>query len=153
MTLGAGLEMDGSLQAVRLLGSGRWVKPASSTSLPAADPVSQTVEWRLDLSAADAAQLVPGRQVRVRVRFVGSGEQQRTVVLASMLVRCGELTAGYVVTRRGEGQPDGFSLRAVRTSASHGKAGLGVLAGLKAGDRVALDPVRTGLSSAVATAL
>jgi multidrug efflux pump subunit AcrA (membrane-fusion protein) len=153
MTLGAGLEMDGSLQAVRLPGSGRWVKPASSASLPAADPVSQTVEWRLDLSAADAAQLVPGRQVRVRVRFVGSGEQQRTVVLASMLVRCGELTAVYVVTPRSEGQPDGFSLRAVRTGAGHGEAGLGVRAGLKAGDRVALDPVPTGLSSAVPTAL
>jgi RND family efflux transporter MFP subunit len=132
---------------VRLPGSERWVRPASSTSLPAADPVSQTVEWRLDLSAADGAQQVPGRPVRVR--FAGSGEQQRLVVPDAVLVRRGELTAVYVVTPRGAGQPDGFSLRAVRTGAAHGAAGLEVLAGLKAGERVALDPVRAGLSGSV----
>jgi RND family efflux transporter MFP subunit len=135
---------------VRLPASERWVKPVSSTSLPAADAVSQTVEWRLDLSAADGAQQVPGRQVRVR--FVGSGEQQRLVVPEAVLVRRGELTAVYVVTPRGEGQPEGFSLRAVRTGAGHGEAGLEVLAGLKAGDRVALDPVRAGLSGAMPAA-
>lgn len=135
---------------VRLPGSERWVKPATSTSLPAADPVSQTVEWRLDLSAADGAQQVPGRQVRVR--FVGSGEQQRLVVPDAVLVRRGELTAVYVVVPRGEGQPDGFSLRAVRTGAGSGDAGLEVLAGLKAGERVALDPVRAGLRNAVPAA-
>jgi RND family efflux transporter MFP subunit len=132
---------------VRLPGSERWVKPVASTSLPAADPVSQTVEWRLDLSAADGANLVPGRQVRVR--FVGSVEQQRLVVPASALVRRGELTAVYMVSPRGEGQPAGFSLRAVRTGSGHGEAGLEVLAGLKAGDRIALDPVRAGLRGAV----
>ncbi len=135
---------------VRLPGTERWVRPASSTSLPAADPVSQTVEWRLDLSAADGAQQVPGRQVRVR--FVGSGEQQRLVVPEAVLVRRGELTAVYVVIARGEGLPDGFSLRAVRLGAGRGEAGLEVLAGLKAGDRVALDPVRAGLSNAVPAA-
>jgi RND family efflux transporter MFP subunit len=135
---------------VRLPGSERWAKPVSSTSLPAADPVSQTVEWRLDLSAADGAQQVPGRQVRVR--FVGSGEQQRLVVPEAVLVRRGELTAVYVVIARGEGEPEGFSLRAVRTGAGHGEAGLEVLAGLKAGDRVALDPVRAGLSGAMPAA-
>lgn len=137
---------------VRLPGSARWVKPVASTSLPAADPVSQTVEWRLDLSAADGANQVPGRQVRVR--FVGGGEQQqqRLTVPASALVRRGELTAVYLVSPRGEGQPAGFSLRAVRTGAGHGEAGLEVLAGLKAGDRVALDPVRAGLSGAVPAA-
>lgn len=138
------------LAEVRLPGSDRWVKPVASTSLPAADPVSQTVEWRLDLSAADGANQVPGRQVRVR--FVGNGEQQRLVVPASALVRRGELTAVYLVSARGEGQPAGFSLRAVRTGAGHGEAGLEVLAGLKAGDRVALDPVRAGLAGAAPAA-
>ena len=140
---------------VRLPGTERWVRPASSASLPAADPVSQTVEWRLDLSAADGAHQVPGRQVQVL--FVGSGEQQRLVVPEAVLVRRGELTAVYVVIARGEGQPDGFSLRAVRTGAGRtgagrGDAGLEVLAGLKAGERVALDPVRAGLRNAVPAA-
>lgn len=134
---------------VQLPGTDKWVKPAAQTSLPAADPVSQTVEWRLDLSAADGAAQVPGRQVRVR--FVG-GDAQRLVLPASALLRRGELTGVYVVATRGEGKPAGFALRAVRTGASHGAAGVEVLAGLKAGDRVALDPVRAGLAGAVPVA-
>ena len=70
------------------------------------------------------------------------------MVPETALVRRGELTAVYVVSARGEGESAGFSLRAVRTGASHGAAGLEVIAGLKAGDRVALDPVRAGLSGA-----
>jgi RND family efflux transporter MFP subunit len=138
---------------VQLPGTDRWVTPASQTSLPAADPVSQTVEWRLDLSAADGAGQVPGRQVRVR--FVGGTAQpdsQRLVLPETALLRRGELTGVYVVSSKGEGQPAGFALRAVRTGAVHGSAGVEVLAGLKAGDRVALDPVRAGLSGAVPAA-
>ena len=138
---------------VQLPGTDRWVRPAAQTSLPAADPVSQTVEWRLDLSAADGAGQVPGRQVRVR--FVGGTAQpdsQRLLVPDAALLRRGELTGVYVVTSKGEGQPAGFALRAVRTGASHGNAGVEVLAGLKAGDRVALDPVRAGLSGAAPVA-
>jgi len=138
---------------VQLPGTDRWVSPASQTSLPAADPVSQTVEWRLNLSDADGAGQVPGRQVRVR--FVGGTAQpdnQRLLVPESALLRRGELTGVYVVSSKGEGQPAGFALRAVRTGAVHGAAGVEVLAGLKAGDRVALDPVRAGLSGAVPAA-
>jgi RND family efflux transporter MFP subunit len=133
---------------VQLPGTDKWVTPASRSSVPAADPVSQTVEWRLNLSEADGANLVPGRQTRVR--FLGGSAQadsQRLVVPATALLRRGELTGVYVVTNKGEGQPEGFALRAVRTGATHGE-GVEVLAGLKAGDRVALDPVRAGLSGA-----
>jgi RND family efflux transporter MFP subunit len=133
---------------VQLPGTDRWVVPASTSSLPAADPVSQTVEWRLNLSEADAANQVPGRQTQVR--FAGSTAQttsQRLVLPATALLRRGELTGVYVVTNKGEGQPEGFALRAVRTGATHGD-GVEVLAGLKAGDRVALDPIRAGLSGA-----
>jgi RND family efflux transporter MFP subunit len=133
---------------VQLPGTDRWVVPASKSSVPAADPVSQTVEWRLNLSEADGANQVPGRQTKVR--FVGGsaqGDSQRLVVPATALLRRGELTGVYVVTGKGEGKADGFALRAVRTGATHGD-GVEVLAGLKAGDRVALDPVRAGLSGA-----
>lgn len=132
---------------VQLPGTDRWVKPVSRTSVPAADPVSQTVEWRLNLSEADAVNQVPGRQVKVR--FAGGSAMaapQRLVVPASALLRRGELTAVYVVTGVGDAA-QGFALRAVRTGATHGDS-VEVLAGLKAGDRVALDPVRAGLSGA-----
>ncbi len=139
-----GLAQAASRIEVRLPGTDRWVSPAARTSLPAADAVSQTVEWRLDLSPADSANQVPGRQTQVR--FVG-GEAQRLVVPPSALLRRGELTAVYVATPRSEDQT-GFALRAVRTGASHGEAGVEILAGLKAGDQVALDPVRAGLAGA-----
>ncbi len=139
-----GLAQAASRIEVRLPGTDRWVSPAARTSLPAADAVSQTVEWRLDLSPTDSAEQVPGRQTQVR--FVG-GAAQRLVVPLSALLRRGELTAVYVATPRSEGQT-GFALRAVRTGASHGEAGVEILAGLKAGDQVALDPVRAGLAGA-----
>ena len=136
---------------VQLPGTDKWVAPASKTTVPAADPVSQTVEWRLNLSEADGAGQVPGRQVRVR--FVGSeglAAPQRLLVPSTALLRRGELTGVYVVTARGE-SARGFALRAVRTGATHGD-GVEVLAGLKAGDQVALDPVRAGLSGATPVA-
>lgn len=144
-------QQDAAQQAQRVeirLPNGQWVAPQTSTALPAADPVSQTVEWRLDLKAADGAGQVPGRQVQVR--FVGA-QAQRLVVTASALLRRGELTGVYVVSARADGTA-GFALRAVRTGASHGEDGVEVLAGLKAGDKVALDPVRAGLAGARAAA-
>lgn len=136
---------------VQLPGTSQWVKPVSTTVVPAADPVSQTVEWRLNLSDTDAAGQVPGRQTRVR--FAGlpvTGDGQRLVVPASALLRRGELTGVYVVTAKGE-SAKGFALRAVRTGAPQGD-GVEILAGLKAGDQVALDPVRAGLAGATPAA-
>ena len=117
----------------------QWLVPVARSVLPSADPVSQTIEWRLELPTAGAGGLVPGQQVRVR--FVG-GASERMVLPASAVVRRGELTAVYVVAGQG------FSLRAVRLGSDHGAAGVEVLAGLSAGDSVALDPVRAGLSGA-----
>jgi RND family efflux transporter MFP subunit len=136
---------------IQLPGNGAWVVPSSQTRLPAAAPVSQTVEWRLDLAPDDGAKQTPGTQVRVR--FVGTTARQassdRLVVPSSAVLRRGELTAVYVVAPKGGDKPEGFALRAVRTGNSHGNDGMEVLAGLKAGDRVALDPVRAGLAGAV----
>ncbi len=117
----------------------QWVTPTSQTALPAADPVSQTIEWRLNLPDAAAKGAVPGQQVRVR--FVGA-QVQRVVVPASAVLRRGELTAVYVA------QGQGFVLKTVRLGADHGAAGVEVLAGLGADDRVATDPVRAGLAGA-----
>lgn len=128
----------------------RWAKPVSRSVVPTADAVSQTVEWRLDLAAADAADLVPGRQVQVR--FAGMGQAstsgQRLLVPVSAVLRRGELTAVYVASAEGP-----FQLRAVRLgerAVLGDQPAVAVVAGLKAGDRVALDPVRAGLSGAVA---
>ena len=131
------------------LPDGSWVVPAARTELPGTDAVSQTVEWRLDLPAAASVGLQPGQNVRVR--FAGAAATAATAapgrltVPAAALLRRGELTAVYAV------QDGGFVLKAVRLGAAQGKA-VEVLAGLKPGERVALDPVRAGLAGAVPAA-
>lgn len=120
-------------------GQMQWVKPVSRSAMPSADPVSQTIEWRLDLSPKSVRYLLPGQQVRVR--FVG-GQASRMVVPQAAVLRRGELTAVYVASDRG------FSLRAVRIGSDHGDEGVEVVAGLVAGERVALDPVKAGLAGA-----
>ncbi len=123
---------DGALQ---------WVRPSSTRALPGADPVSQTIEWRLDLPAAATPLVTVGQQVRVRF---AAGQAQRLVVPAAAILRRGELTAVYVAADKG------FALKAVRLGADHGTQGVEVLAGLMPGDRVAVDPVKAGLTGAQA---
>jgi RND family efflux transporter MFP subunit len=122
-------------------GAAQWIRPTSSITVPTADPVSQTIEWRLELPAEAAKTLLPGQQVRVR--FTG-GQAERSMVPASAVLRRGELTAVYVAS------PKGFVLKAVRLGAEHGTDGVEVLAGLTMGDLMALDPVKAGLSGAQA---
>lgn len=130
------------------LPDGRWVTPVTRQALPSTDAVSQTVEWRLDLAPGVSAGLQPGQNVRVR--FAGAptattaDASQRLVLPAAAVLRRGELTAVYAV----QGQQ--FVLKAVRLGADRGAAGVEVLAGLKPGERVALDPVKAGLAGAVA---
>ena len=120
------------------LGKSTWITPGSRTAIPSADPVSQTTEWRLDIPVKDAATLVPGQQVQVQFSQSQSSPVARLLVPQSAIVRRGELTAVYVVNGQG------FSLRAVRLGAQQSGDTVEVLAGLTAGDFIALDPVRAG---------
>lgn len=134
---------------VRLPG-GQWVTPVARATLPAADPVSQTVEWRLEMPASALPGMVPGQQVQVRF---ASAQAQRLTVPSQAVFRRGELSAVYVVreapvTDKTGGVASSFVLRAVRLGSNHGTAGIEVLAGLSSGDRVALDPPRAGLAGA-----
>jgi RND family efflux transporter MFP subunit len=122
---------------------GQWIRPVATSTVPTADPVSQTIEWRLELPTEAAKTLLPGQPVQVR--FSG-GQVQRMLVPTSAVLRRGELTAVYVAAGKG------FVLKAVRLGADHGGAGVEVLVGLTAGDRVALDPVKAGLAGARAAA-
>lgn len=130
-----------------VLPDGRRVAPSLRTELPGTDAVSQTVEWRLDLPAHTTG-LAPGQPVQVR--FAGGtsaapGAAGRLVVPSGAVLQRGELTAVYVA------QGERFLLKAVRLGARQGE-GVEVLAGLKAGERIAIDPVRAGLAGAVPAA-
>lgn len=120
-------------------GSTQWVRPSQNSHLPTADAVSQTIEWRLELPATAAKDLLPGQQVRVRF---AAGQSQRLLIPTAAVLRRGELTAVYVVSNQG------FALKAIRLGAEHGAQGIEVLAGLSDTDRVALEPVRAGLAGA-----
>ncbi|MDP3761451.1 MAG: efflux RND transporter periplasmic adaptor subunit [Ramlibacter sp.] len=122
-------------------GKGQWISPVSRIMLPAADPVAQTLEWRLELPAGTARSAAPGQQVHVR--FSG-GTQKRLIIPAGAVLRRGELTAVYVAAPGGAG----FVLKAVRLGADHGAAGVEVLAGLGSAELVAVDPVKAGLAGA-----
>lgn len=140
-----------------LLPDGRGVKPHEQTRVPAADPVSQTVEWRLGLAADASTGLVPGQPVQVR--FVGAvadanantKASARLTVPTSAVVRRGELTAVYVQRAGKADAAPGFVLRAVRLGAGADKAMVEVLAGLKPGEWVAVDGARAGLQGAQPT--
>jgi len=127
-----------SAQRVELQAGDAWVQPAAQQGVTAADPVSQTLTWKMDVPAAAAAQLLPGQQTRVR--FVG-GTAQRMVVPQAAVLRRGELTGVYVASDKG------FVLKAVRLGVQHGD-GVEVLAGLKAGDVVATHAIQAGLAGA-----
>ena len=126
---------------------GSSVLPTGREMLPTADPVSQTVEWRLALPPL-ATTARPGQTVRVLARAAPAdpataGAPTRLSLPARAVLRRGELVAVYVALAQG------FALRAVRVGTVAGDT-VEVLAGLSAGERVALDPVRAGLRGALA---
>ena len=127
-----------SAQRIELQVGDRWVQPAAQQGVTAADPVSQTLTWKMDVPAATAAQMMPGQQTRVR--FVG-GSAQRMVVPQAAVLRRGELTGVYVAAEKG------FVLKAVRVGSLHGDS-VEVVAGLRAGDVVAVNAIQAGLAGA-----
>lgn len=124
------------------LPDGRWVTPTTRSELPSADPVAQTVEWRLDLAPEMAAGFAPGQSVQLRFAGAADAGSARPLLPASALLQRGELSAVYVV------QDGRFVLRPVRLGAVQGDAGVELLAGLKSGERYAVDAVRAGLAGA-----
>jgi len=113
---------------------GRAISAESLTFFPIADPASNTFTVRVNLPRGSAT-LYPG--MFVKVGFV-VGETERLLVPASAVVERSELTAVYVVR---DGQ---VTLRQVRIGRAFGED-VEVLAGLAAGDTVALDPIAAGV--------
>jgi RND family efflux transporter MFP subunit len=117
-------------------GQAQWVTPIARNAVPSADPVSQTTEWRMELPSTSSANLVPGQQVLVRFTQVQPAGALKLLLPQAAIVRRGELTAVYLAT------PTGFVLRAVRLGSSQSDGEVEALAGVAAGDVVALDPLR-----------
>ncbi len=117
---------------------GRWVEVKSMTLVPAADPRTHTTRIRLQLPE-NVGGVYPG--VYARAHFV-TGSAPRLLVPRAAVIRRSELTAVYVLDDQNRAL-----LRQVRLGAAGDESAVEVLAGLKPGERVALEPVKAGMAA------
>jgi RND family efflux transporter MFP subunit len=117
---------------------GRWVNVKAMTIVPAADPRTHTTRVRLELPA-EVRGVYPG--VYARVHFV-IGRAPRLLAPRIAVLKRSEVTAVYVVD--GDGR---VRLRQIRLGSAGDEASVEVLAGLKPGERVALEPIKAGMAS------
>jgi RND family efflux transporter MFP subunit len=121
-----------------VLADGRRVDAAAVTVFPAADPMTHSVGIRVDLpDLQDAPQ--PG--VTAKVVFPIAVGAMPLQVPSSAVVQRGEVSAVYIITN------NQISLRQVRLGQRVGDQ-VEVLAGLKSGDAIAVDPVAALSASA-----
>lgn len=118
----------------------RWVQARAITVLPSADARSHATRVRLDLPA-NMRDVYPGMYARA---YFTVGRARRLVAPVSAVVRRSEVAGMYVVND--EGQP---SFRQVRLGELSGQGEIEILAGVSAGEKVALDPVQAGMAVAV----
>ena len=108
-----------------------WLTPSSVQILPVIDSASHTREMRLGL--APNSNATPGMFARVWLPTQSGGRPQ-FFVPSSAVVQRGELRAVYVVNPEGKAQ-----LRQVRLG-READGQIEILAGVAAGERVALEP-------------
>ena len=131
------LIQSGGKARIEVPSLGRWVDVKAMTIVPAADPRTHTTRIRLELPA-EVRGVYPG--VYARVHFV-IGKAPRLLVPRAAVVRRSEVTAVYVVDEQGRAR-----LRQVRLGSAGDEASVEVLAGLKPGERVALEPLKAGMA-------
>jgi RND family efflux transporter MFP subunit len=134
-------QLIGSLRRHReasvILETGERIFAESLTIFPYADPTSNTFRVRVNLpELPEDAALFPGMFVKTAIKL---GEAQRLVVPSEAVVFRSEVVAVYVI------DPDGrIGFRQIRVGRELPE-GFEVLAGLRQGERVALDPVHAGI--------
>lgn len=114
-----------------------WLESTRIQVLPSADPRTHDTEVRVYLPQG-VKDWIPGQFVRVH--FV-TGADRKLVVPQSAIVRRSELTAVYVVSDGSSEGNDIPQLRQVRVGEVQPGGLQEVLAGLKAGEKVSLNPV------------
>jgi len=116
---------------------GRRIEATGVTLFPSAQPQSNTFRARIELPK-NVEGLAPGMFVKVGLVV---GEDDRLLVPRSAVVERSEMRGVYVVT------PDGrVALRQVRLGHARGDR-VEILAGVVAGERIALDPAAAGLKA------
>ncbi len=122
--------------AVELPTLGRYIKAASTQVQPLADARTHGTEARVTLPPNEEG-IYPG--MFVRAHFV-IGKVKKLMLPVSAVLHRSEVVAVYVVDDKG-----GVKLRQVRLGDVSTDGGVEVLAGLSAGEKVALDPIKAGM--------
>lgn len=112
----------------------RNVTQTTMTILPTVDAVSNMVKVRLSLPK-NVSSIVPGMFARASLPVNASEQQGQLLIPVKSVMKRSELMAVYVVD-----QKDNPQLRQVRLGRKIGE-NIEVLAGLQAGEKVALDPI------------
>lgn len=117
-------------------GASTSVEGTKLTISPYADSASHTFKVRVELPSGQHG-VYPGMFAKVAFDI---GEEQRLLVPTAAVVHRSEVTAVYVV------QDDGsVVMRYIRVGRTLPDGSIEVLAGLSAGEKVALDPIRAGI--------
>ncbi|HUN69419.1 MAG TPA: efflux RND transporter periplasmic adaptor subunit [Burkholderiales bacterium] len=122
---------------------GRWIDVRQVTVVPSADPRTHTTRVRLELPE-DARGIYPG--VFARAHFA-VGRAPRLLAPREAVFQRSEVTAAYVIDEQGAPR-----LRQIRLGTAGDERAVEVLAGLKPGERVALEPVKAGMAAVPAGA-
>lgn len=122
---------------VEFVETGKWIDAQRVEFMPSLDARSHTVTARVYLPE-DAPGVVPG--MAARVHFV-AGRALKLTVPAAAVIRRGEIHAVYMIDAQGASH-----LRQVRVGEPVADGELEVMAGLAAGDKVSLEPVKAGIA-------
>jgi RND family efflux transporter MFP subunit len=122
----------GTRTRIEVPSANRWLDAKSITVVPAADPRTHATQVRVELPA-DVSGIYPG--VFARAHFV-VGTAPRLMVPREAVFQRSEVTAVYVIEP--SGQP---RLRQVRLGTASDERSVEVLAGVKPGEAVALEPL------------
>lgn len=125
-----------SRAAVEVPSMGKWIKVKSMVIVPAADPRTHSTRVRLYL-AGDERDIYPG--VYAQAHFA-IGHARKLVIPMQSVIRRSEVSGVYVVSDKGV-----TSFRQIRLGEKAGDGLVEVLAGISAGEQVALEPVKAGM--------
>jgi len=120
--------------------SGQWIEAAKVEVLPVADARTHVIRARVYLPENIESSASPMPGMFARVHFV-IGKTKKLIAPLTAVVRRGEVSAVYVIDAQGVTR-----LRQVRFGDVLAGGNIEVLAGLSAGERVALDPIQAGIS-------
>jgi RND family efflux transporter MFP subunit len=120
--------------SVEFPAAGKWIESTSVMVLPAADSRTHISQVRIELPK-DVTGIYPGMFARAHF---STGQAKKMLLPAGAILRRSEVTGVYVV------QGDQVQFRQVRLGKEL-PAGVEVLAGLEAGEQVALEPVKAGI--------